>query len=146
LQDQATQLLTKMGPSAAELLVDVLLRSSSKMAPTVGGLLDSIVGIDAFARRLESADPQLRRRAMIAITAIGGPRAVVLATRMLADPDRHLRTAALEALADLDDPSTATAVEEVAQHDPVDEVVETARWVLDTLGRRGKERSLEQPS
>ena len=146
LRDQATQLLTKMGPSAAELLVDVLLRSSSKMAPTVGGLLDSIVGIDAFARRLESADPQQRRRAMIAITAIGGPRAVVLATRMLTDPDRHLRTAALEALADLDDPSTATAVEEVAHHDPVDEVAETARWVLNTLGQRGEGRSLEQPS
>ena len=146
LRDQATQLLTKMGPSAAELLVDVLLRSSSKMAPTVGGLLDSIVGIDAFARRLESADPQQRRRAMIAISAIGGPRAVGLATRMLADPDQHLRTAALEALADLDDPSTATAVEEVAHHDPVDEVAETARWVLDTLGQRGEGRSLEQPS
>jgi HEAT repeat protein len=146
LRDQATQLLRKMGPSAAELLVDVLLRSSSKMAPTVGGLLDSIVGIEAFARRLESADPQQRRRAIIAIKAIGGPRAVVLATRMLADPDRHLRTAALEALADLDDPSTATAVEEVADHDPVDEVAETARWVLDTLGQRDEGTSVEQPS
>lgn len=146
LRDQATQLLTKMGPSAAELLVDVLLRSSSGMAPTVGGLLDSIVGIDAFARRLESADPQQRRRALIAITAIGGPRAVNLATRTLADPDRHLRTAALEALADLDDPSTATAVEEVAHRDPVDEVAETARWVLDTLGQRGEGPRLEQPS
>jgi HEAT repeat protein len=145
LREQATQLLRKMGPSAAELLVDVLLRSSSKMAPTVGGLLESIVGIDAFARRLESADPQQRRRAIIAIKAIGGPRAVLLATRMLADPDRHLRTAALEALADLDDPSTTTAVEEVADHDPVDEVAETARWVLDTLGQRGEGTNVEQP-
>ena len=83
---------------------------------------------------------------MIAITAIGGPRAVVLATRMLSDPDRHLRTAALEALADLDDPSTATAVEKVAHNDPVDEVAETARWVLDTLGRGGQGTSLSQPS
>ena len=34
---------------------------------------------------------------------------------------------------------------EVADHDPVDEVAETARWVLDTLGQRGEGTNVEQP-
>jgi HEAT repeat protein len=143
LRDQATDLLKKMGPSAAELLVDVLLRSTADMAPTIGSLLETIVGIEAFAARLDSADPQQRRRGVIAVAAIGGPRAVELAVAALADPDQHLRTAALEALADLHDPATAAAVERVAEHDPVFEVAETARWVLGKLRAPDAGRSVD---
>ena len=139
LREQATGLLTKMGPSAAELLVDVLLRSTGEMAPTVGGLLESIVGIEAFAARLGAADPQQRRRAVVAIAAIGGDRAVELALATLDDPDQHLRIAALEALADLGDVTAVSAVQRVADLDPVDEVADTARWVLGRL--RAPERS-----
>jgi HEAT repeat protein len=132
-----------MGPSAAELLVDVLLRSTADMAPTIGSLLETIVGIEAFAARLDSADPQQRRRGVIAVAAIGGPRAVELAVAALADPDQHLRTAALDALADLHDPATAAAVERVAEHDPVFEVAETARWVLGKLRAPDAGRSVD---
>jgi HEAT repeat protein len=137
LRDQAMGLLKKMGPSAAELLVDVLLRSSSEMTPTIGRLLDSIVGVDAFARRLEASDPQQRRRALLAVTAMGGARAVALASSILEDPDQHLRIAALEALADLGDASASPSVARVAESDPVEEVAQTAQWVLGALRRPG---------
>ncbi|MEX2101980.1 MAG: HEAT repeat domain-containing protein, partial [Actinomycetota bacterium] len=133
LRDQAIDLLTKMGASATELLVDVLLHSTPEMVPTVGSLLDQLVGADHFVERLHAMDPKQRRRAMTALAAIGGPAAVEHALVALGDPDQHVRTAAVKALGALGDPRTAEAVAHVADSDPIPEVAEAARGVLTAL-------------
>jgi HEAT repeat protein len=133
LRDQAIELLTKMGGSATELLVDVLLHSTPDMVPTVGAMLEQLVGIDHFVERLHSMDPQQRRRAMIALVAIGGPQAVDHALAGLGDPDQRVRTTAVVALASLGDPRAADAVARVAESDPIPEVAEAARTALSTL-------------
>jgi HEAT repeat protein len=133
LEQQATDLLVKMGSSATELLVDVLLHSRPEMRPKVGRLLERIVGTDHFAARLGSTDPHQRRRSMIAVGGIGGPSAVEIALGALGDPDQGVRIAALEALGELGDPRTADQVARCSESDPVPEVVEAARQAVAKL-------------
>jgi len=133
LRQQATDLLTKMGGSAIELLVDVLLHSAPDMRPIVGGLLERIAGLDRFLERLASMDPQARLRAGEAIGAIGGPRAVEALVGTLSDPDERVRIRSLQLLGDLGDQSVVDVVRKSFLGDPVPEVVDAAKKALAKL-------------
>jgi len=133
LRQQATDLLTKMGGSAVELLVDVLLHSTSEIRPIVGSLLERLAGMDRFLENMASMDPQQRLRAAEAVGAIGGPRAVDAIVGTLSDPDERVRIRSLELLGDLGDQRAIDVVRKSFLGDPVPEVVDAAKKALAKL-------------
>lgn len=133
LRQQATDLLTKMGASAVELLVDVLLHSTPEVRPIVGSLLERIAGADRFLERLGSMDPQARLRAAEALGAIGGPRVVDALMGTLSDPDERVRIRTLQLLGDLGDQRVVETVRKSFLGDPVPEVVDAAKKTLARL-------------
>jgi HEAT repeat protein len=130
LQAQASDLLAKIGPSAVELLIDVLLHSDPSMRPMVGQLIEQIVGLDRLAQRLRATEPETRWRAAIGVGTIGGPEAVDLLVAALADPEQQVRTTAVEQLGDLGDPRAYEAVMRTATSDPVADVSAAAEQAI----------------
>ncbi|HXF37242.1 MAG TPA: HEAT repeat domain-containing protein, partial [Actinomycetota bacterium] len=139
LRGQARDLLVKMGPSAVELLVDVLLQASPAVRPEVGRLLEQIAGRERFQERLASIDPDQRLRSLQALAAIGGPDTVDLLLRGLSDPDERVRIRAAALLGDLGDARAVEPLRRSFLSDPVPEVVAAAEAALARLrdGDRG---------
>jgi HEAT repeat protein len=139
LRDSAADLLMRIGPTSVELLIDVLRQGSPGLRGTVGPLLNSLVGVDEFIRRMESVEPERRSRAAEALGAIGGPDAVDTLVAALSDPDEHVRLRAAQLLGDIGNARAAEAVSRLLD-DPVPEVAAAAREALEAgLDRRGDE-------
>jgi HEAT repeat protein len=136
LRDSATDLLRRIGPTSVELLIDVLLQGGAELRSTVGPLLDQIIGVDEFLRRMDSLEPERRLRAIEALGAIAGPPAIESLTRALSDPDERIRLRSTQLLGELGDPIATDAVSRLVD-DPVPEVAAAARHALeaDVAGR-----------
>ncbi len=102
LRGPASDLLTRMGPTCVELLIDVLLQQHPGVAPTVGELLGRIVGLAELISRLDSVDPERRLRAVEAVGAIGGEDVIEALIRTLSDPDERIRLRSAQLLGALD--------------------------------------------
>ncbi|HWO71832.1 MAG TPA: HEAT repeat domain-containing protein [Actinomycetota bacterium] len=137
LRGQARELLVKMGPSAVELLVDVLLQASPAVRPEIGRLLERIAGRERFVERLSSIDPDQRLRALQALAAIGGADLVPALLRALADPDERVRILAADLLAEAGDASAVEPLRRTSLSDPVPEVVRAAERALARLRPEG---------
>lgn len=133
LREPATDLLTEIGPSVAEGLLDALMEGQPEIEDAVGQILDDTVGLPAFAERLTSMNPWERRRAVEAVAAIGGDEAVAALIQALADPDETMRIRVLQRLADLGNDLAVAAVERSLRSDPVPAVVEAAEETLRRL-------------
>lgn len=133
LRQQAEDLLTRMGPSATELLVDVALHGDTGVRAVAGQLLSNISGLERFLERLSSVHPDQRLRALEALGVIGGPDAVTGMTRAVSDPDPRVRQRAIELLGSLGDPGAIEAVERAVHGDPVPEVAAAAVEALRRL-------------
>jgi HEAT repeat protein len=137
LRQSAADLLRRIGPTSVELLIDVLLQGNPDLRPTVGPLLEQIVGIDEFLGRIDSLEPERRLRAIEALGAIAGPLAVDALIRSLSDPDERIRLRATQLLGELGDPIATDSVRRLVD-DPVPEVAAAARYALETnLDGRG---------
>src|SRR5581483_9560507 len=90
LRESAADLLLRMGPSAVELLIDVLLQGHAEVTSTVGELLGRIVGADGFLAQAGDVDPDRRLRAIEALAAIGGPGVLETLLARLSDPDERV--------------------------------------------------------
>ncbi|MBI2237371.1 MAG: HEAT repeat domain-containing protein [Actinobacteria bacterium] len=134
LREAAAELLAKMGPSAVELLIDVLMQATPEVVPTVGHLLSNIAGLDRFTERLASMDPAQRLRAVEAVGAIGGPAAVDALIGALSDPDERIRARSVQLLGNLGDPRALEPVKRCFLGDPVPEVVAAAEVTVARLG------------
>jgi len=137
LRGQARELLVKMGPSAVELLVDVLLQASPAVRPEIGDLLERIAGRERFVERLSSLDPDQRLRALQALAAIGGADLVPALLRALSDPDERVRILAADLLGETGDASALEPLRRTFLSDPVPEVVRAAERALARLRPRG---------
>lgn len=133
LRGQARELLVRMGPSAVELLVDVLLQASPAVRPEIGDLLERIAGRDRFEERLSSIDPHQRLRALQALAAMGGGDLVPALLRALSDPDERIRILAVDLLAEAGDPAAVEPLRRTFLSDPVPEVVRAAERALARL-------------
>jgi HEAT repeat protein len=133
LRESAAELLLKMGPSAVELLIDVLRQGHLEVTSTVGSLLQRIVGLDEFVAQTGNADPDRRMRAMEAIGAIGGPPAVDALLARLSDPDERVRIRSAQLLGRLRDGRAREPLSMVATSDPVPEAAAAAREALAAL-------------
>jgi len=133
LRESASDLLLKMGPSAVELLIDVLRQGHPEVTPTVGSLLQRIVGLDEFIAQTGNADPDRRMRAMEAIGAIGGPTAVEPLLARLSDPDERVRIRSAQLLGRLGDGRAREPLSLVAASDPIPEAASAAREALAVL-------------
>jgi HEAT repeat protein len=143
LRDSAADLLRRIGPTSVELLIDVLIQGSAEIRPTVGPLLEQIIGIEKFLDRMDSLEPERRLRAIEALGAIAGPLAVDALVRSLSDPDERVRLRATQLLGELGDPIAADAVRRLVD-DPVPDVAAAARYALETnLDSRGSARPAE---
>ncbi len=121
LRGPASDLLTRMGPTCVELLIDVLLQQHAGVAPTVGELLGRIVGLDELISRLDSVDPERRLRAVEAVGAIGGEDVIGALIRTLSDPDERIRLRSAQLLGALGGAGTIEALRG-ALGDPVPSV------------------------
>ncbi|HXF74175.1 MAG TPA: HEAT repeat domain-containing protein, partial [Actinomycetota bacterium] len=135
LRGQARDLLVKMGPSAVELLVDVLLQASPAVRPEIGQLLERIAGRERFVERLSSVDPDQRLRGLQALAAIGGGDLVPALLRALSDPDERVRVLAAELLGEAGDASAVEPLRRTSLSDPVPEVTRAAERALGRLVR-----------
>jgi HEAT repeat protein len=133
LNRAAGDLLSRMGMTAVEPLVEMLLQGSPELTRTVGELLQKITGPDPFLDELASLDPVRRLRAVEALGAMGGPRAVDGLVRALADPDERIRVRGLQHLGRLGDRRAIDDVRRTFASDPVFEVAEAAEEALQRL-------------
>ncbi|HZP89446.1 MAG TPA: HEAT repeat domain-containing protein [Actinomycetota bacterium] len=133
LRESATELLLRMGASAVELLIDVLLQGHQEVTSIVGELLGRIVGVDGFLVQASDVDPDRRLRAIEALTAIGGPGVLEALVPRLSDPDERVRIRAAQLLGRLGDPRAREALSLAATSDPVPEVTAAARVALTEL-------------
>jgi HEAT repeat protein len=133
LRRPAGEVLARMGNSAVDPLVDILMEDDSELAGTVGHLLESLVGPDVFLTRLGSMDPSERLRAVEALGAIRGERGVDGLVRALSDPVESIRVRAVGLLGEIGDERAFEAVKQAFLGDPVLEVVTAAEETLKRL-------------
>jgi HEAT repeat protein len=133
LREAATDLLTRIGPPAVELLIDVLMQNNPAVVPTVGELLQRIARPDEFLARLDAVEPERRLRGVQALGAIGGPDAVNALLRSVSDPDERIRARAAQLLGDLGEPRAKDALVGLLR-DPIPGVVAAAQDALARLG------------
>ena len=132
LREAATDLLTRIGPPAVELLIDVLMQHNPAVVPTVGQLLQRIAQPEEFLARLDAVEPERRLRGVEALGAIGGQTAVNALLRSVSDPDERIRARAAQVLADLGDPTARDALTGLLR-DPIPGVVAAAQDALSRL-------------
>jgi HEAT repeat protein len=133
LREAATDLLTRIGPPAVELLIDVLMQNNPAVVPTVGELLRRIARPEEFLARLDAVEPERRLRGVQALGAIGGPDAVNALLRSVSDPDERIRARAAQLLGDLGEPRAKEALVGLLR-DPIPGVVAAAQDALARLG------------
>ena len=136
-RDQAVELLAKMGPSAVELMIDVLRCGDATVVALVGRLLENVAGLDRFVARLGSMDPEGRLRAAEAVGAIGGVVAVEALTRSLSDPDERVRLRAVQLLGRVGDERALDPLRRTSVVDPVPEVAGAAQEAVARLSLGG---------
>jgi HEAT repeat protein len=110
LREAATELLTRIGTPAVELLIDVLMQHNPAVVPTIGELLRGISTPEDFLARLDAIEPERRLRGLEALGAIGGPEAADALLRSVADPDERIRARSAQLLAELGDPKARDAL------------------------------------
>ncbi len=132
LREAATDLLTRIGPPAVELLIDVLMQHNPAVVPTVGDLLQRISQPDEFLSRLDAVEPERRLRGVEALGAIGGPAAVNALLRSVSDPDERIRARSAQLLAEVGDPNAREALMGLLR-DPIPGVVAAAQDALSRL-------------
>jgi HEAT repeat protein len=142
LRRPAGEVLGRMGSSAVDPLVEILVGDDPELAATVGALLDNLVGADAFLARLGAMDPVERLRAVEALGAMGGERGVDGLIRALSDPVESIRVRAVTLLGEIEDERVFEAVKQAFLSDPVQEVVSAAEQALRLL--QGGEELSEQ--
>src|SRR5207302_1360824 len=91
LRGPAAELLTRMGHTAVDPLVNLLREGHPDVASTVGEILERLVGKEVFLERLGSMDPRQRLGATLALGAMGGREAVDGLIRALSDPNEEIR-------------------------------------------------------
>ncbi len=134
LRDSAAELLLKMGPSAVELLIDVIRYGNAEVTATVGPLLQQVASLDEFVVQANDVDPDRRLRALEAVGAIGGPTAAETILARLSDPDERVRIRSAQLLARFEHARAREALSVVAASDPVPEAAAAARETLAALG------------
>jgi HEAT repeat protein len=132
LREAATDLLTRIGTPAVELLIDVLMQHNPAVVPTVGELLQRIAQPDEFLSRLDAVEPERRLRGVEALGAIGGPTAADALLRSVSDPDERIRARAAQLLPELGDPRAREALSGLLR-DPIPGVVAAAQDALARL-------------
>jgi HEAT repeat protein len=132
LREAATDLLTRIGAPAVELLIDVLMQHNPAVVPTVGELLARIARPEELLSRLDAVEPERRLRGVEALGAIGGPEAADALVRSVADPDERIRARAAQLLPDLGDPRAEDALMGLLR-DPIPAVVAAAQEALTRL-------------
>jgi HEAT repeat protein len=137
LRRPAGEVLARMGNSAVDPLVDILMEDDTELAGTVGHLLESLVGPDVFLTRLGSMDAGDRLRAVEALGAIRGERGVDGLVRALSDPVEAIRVRAVGLLGEIGDDRAFEAVKQAFLSDPVLEVVSAAEEALKRLQAAG---------
>jgi HEAT repeat protein len=133
LREAATDLLTRIGTPAVELLIDVLMQHNPAVVPTVGDLLQRIAQPDEFLSRLDAVEPERRLRGVEALGAIGGPIASNALVRSVYDPDERIRARVAQLLPGLGDPRARDALTTLLR-DPIPRVVAAAQDALSQLG------------
>jgi HEAT repeat protein len=134
LRRPAGEVLARMGSAAVDPLVDILLdEEEGDLAPTVGRLLQELVGIDVFVDRLGSMDPGERMRAVEVLAAMGGDAGLDGLVRALSDPVETIRIRAVTLLGESADPRAFEAVKRTFLGDPVPEVASAAEEALQRL-------------
>ncbi len=133
LREAATELLTRIGTPAVELLIDVLMQHNPAVVPTVGALLRGISTPEEFLARLDAIEPERRLRGIEALGAIGGPEAADALLRSVADPDERIRARSAQLLAELRDPRAREALSGLLR-DPLPGVQAAAQDALARLG------------
>ena len=133
LRRPAGEVLARMGTSAVDPLVDILMEDDPELAGTVGQLLESLVGPELFLTRLGSMDPHERLRAVEALGAIRGNRGVDGLIRALTDPVESIRIRAVTLLGEIGDDRAFEAVKRTFLGDPVLEVVSASEEALRRL-------------
>ncbi|MGZ8625234.1 MAG: HEAT repeat domain-containing protein [Actinomycetota bacterium] len=136
LREAATDLLTRIGAPAVELLIDVLMQHNPAVVLTVGELLHRIAQPEEFLSRLDAVEPERRLRGIEALGAIGGPAAVDALLRSVSDPDERIRARAAQLLAELGDPLARDALVGLLR-DPIPGVVAAAQDALTRLSPTG---------
>jgi HEAT repeat protein len=132
LREAATELLTRIGKPAVELLIDVLMQHNPAVVPTVGELLRGISEPEEFLARLDGIEPERRLRGLEALGAIGGPEAADALLRSVADPDERIRARSAQLLAELRDPRSREALTGLLR-DPIPGVQAAAQEALSRL-------------
>jgi HEAT repeat protein len=133
LRRPAGEVLARMGNSAVEPLVDLLLEEGSELSDTVGPLLRDLVGPEQFLGRLGAMDPAERLRAVEVLGALDGEEGLDGLTRALSDPVESIRIRAVTLLGVSGDPRAFDAVKRTFLGDPVEEVVAAAEEALRKL-------------
>jgi HEAT repeat protein len=134
LRYTALEVLTRMGATAVEPLVDLLVAGKG-VRHAIGAALNKMTGPDTFTAELSVMDAERRIRAVHALAAMGGATAVDALIRTLSDPEPEVRLRAAEFLGQLGDGAAGTELER-AEYDPVPEVAAAARTALARV-RRG---------
>ena len=133
LRRQAADALARMGMSAVEPLVDLLLEEKTELSETVGALLRELAGPDRFLERLGAMDAAERLRAVEVLGAMGDDHRLEGLTRALSDPVEGIRIRAVTLLGESRDPRAFDAVKRTFLGDPVEEVVAAAEDALKKL-------------
>src|SRR5205823_12640382 len=127
----ATSVLVITGSdTVVRLLCDAL--SSRALRPAAVKVLTQL-GMARFIDDLSVLAPSVRRCAVEAIGAIGGPSGAEPLVRALADPEPGVRKRAAELLGEIGDPSVRDELDRACD-DPVAEVADAARSALHRLG------------
>jgi HEAT repeat protein len=147
------EVLVRMGETAIEPLVRVLMDGDPETASAAASILGSVSGAERFVAGLSSRDPEVRLRSVRVLGALGGPEASEALLGALTDPDQRVRNRSVALLGSLGDPRAVGPLRQVFLTDPVAEVASTAEQALRMLGHlpprqssAGSSAEAEEPS
>jgi HEAT repeat protein len=134
LRAMVRDVLTRMGQSAVQPLMEVAIGNDPEAALVAGEILNDIVGVRSFVTELSSTDMEARLRAVLVLGVIGGPVAAEALMTMVTDPDVRIRAQSVVLLGELGDPRAVKVLKRVFTSDPVSEVATAAEESLRALG------------
>lgn len=134
LRRPAAEALARMGPAAADPVLDALGDQDPGVREEAARVLRDLLGPEPFAEDLSSLRPEARLRAVEALGAMGGATASRALLRSLSDPDPKVRARAAALLGRLRDPLAVGPLRRTFATDPVPAVAAAAGEALRALG------------